>query len=279
MTELSDALSSVLSSVDDWPVDTACAAVRDADGEWVVHGDLSRVYGLASVTKLLSAHAMLVAVEEGIVDLDDELSPPGATVRHLLSHAGGVGFASPKPEKEPGERRIYSWAGFDIIADHIHDESGMQFSNYLREATFEPLGMDSSALHGSSGHGGEGSVGDLMRFADEIIEPRVLHPQTVAEALTVQFPGLDGVVPGYGPHAPYRRRLSQRLGDQKKQGAVRASQGGEKLARPAEGGLQGAWRLAVGVEDHQVEPAQAEQVAQDSPCLAQAVRPDQDEPL
>ena len=202
MTELSDALSSVLSSVDDWPVDTACAAVRDADGEWVVHGDLSRVYGLASVTKLLSAHAMLVAVEEGIVDLDDELSPPGATVRHLLSHAGGVGFASRKPEKEPGERRIYSSAGFDIIADHIHDESGMQFSNYLREATFEPLGMDSSALHGSSGHGGEGSVDDLMRFADEIIEPRVLHPQTVAEALTVQFPGLDGVVPGYGPQKP-----------------------------------------------------------------------------
>ena len=106
MTELSRALSSQLATVDEWPVKSVCAAARGADGRWVVHGDDSRVYGLASVTKLLSAHAMLVAVEEGVFELDDELEPPGATVRHLLSHAGGVGFASRKPEKAPGERRL-----------------------------------------------------------------------------------------------------------------------------------------------------------------------------
>lgn len=197
-----DRLAGILSAIDDWPVDSAAAAVRGADGEWVTHGPVDRVYGLASVTKLLSAHAMLVAVEEGIFELDDELSPPGATVRHLLSHAGGVGFASREPEREPGERRLYSSAGFDIIADAIREAAEMQFSRYLRAATFEPLGMESSALHGSAGHGGEGSVADLMRFADEIIDPAVLHPDTVAEALTVQFPGLDGVVPGYGRQKP-----------------------------------------------------------------------------
>lgn len=202
MTELSSALSSSLAAVDEWPVKSVCAAARGADGKWVVHGDASRVYGLASVTKLLSAHAMLVAVEEGVFDLDDELGPPGSTVRHLLSHASGVGFASPKPEREPGERRLYSSAGFDIIADRIADEAGMSFAAYLREATFEPLGMESSALHGSAGHGGEGSTADLMKFADEILDPAVLHPATVDEALTVQFPGLNGIVPGYGMQKP-----------------------------------------------------------------------------
>ncbi|MFO6505397.1 serine hydrolase domain-containing protein [Corynebacterium freneyi] len=202
MTELSSALSTSLAAVDEWPVKSVCAAARGADGNWVVHGDASRVYGLASVTKLLSAHAMLVAVEEGVFDLDDELGPPGSTVRHLLSHASGVGFASPKPEREPGERRLYSSAGFDIIADRIADEAGMSFAAYLREATFQPLGMDSSALHGSAGHAAEGSVADLMNFADEILAPAVLHPDTVAEALTVQFPGLNGVVPGYGAQKP-----------------------------------------------------------------------------
>lgn len=192
----------ILSSVDQWPVKTVCAAARTLDGRWFSHGDTEHVFGLASVTKLLSAHAILVAVEEGIFDLDTELTPPGATVRHLLSHAGGVGFASREPEKAPGERRIYSSAGFDIIADAIAAETGMSFTTYLREATFAPLGMENSVLHGSAGHGGEGSVADLMRFVDEILNPTVLHPDTVAEATTVQFPGLNGVVPGYGMQRP-----------------------------------------------------------------------------
>ncbi|MDO5731839.1 serine hydrolase domain-containing protein [Corynebacterium sphenisci] len=192
----------VLAEVDGWPADHAVAAVRGADGEWAVHGDPDRRYGLASVTKLLSAHAFLIAVEEGVFDLDEACGPPGATVRHLLAHASGVGFASREPERAPGERRIYSSAGFDILADAVAAETGMAFPHYLREATFAPLGMTGAALHGSAGHGGEATAAGLMRFADEILEPALLHPGTVAEALTVQFPGLDGVVPGYGPQRP-----------------------------------------------------------------------------
>ena len=44
----------------------------------------------ASVTKLLTGLAALVAVEEGIVDLDEPAGPPGSTLRHLLSHASGL---------------------------------------------------------------------------------------------------------------------------------------------------------------------------------------------
>ena len=44
----------------------------------------------ASVTKLLTGLAILVALEEGTVDLDEPAGPPGATLRHLLSHASGL---------------------------------------------------------------------------------------------------------------------------------------------------------------------------------------------
>lgn len=204
MTTQESRINELLTATDEWPVDNAVAAVRDSSGSWSVHGDTDKVYALASVTKLLSAHAVLLAIEEGVFEggLDEPLGPPGATVRHLLSHASGVGFADRTPEKEPGERRIYSSAGFDIIADAIRDETGMQFSEYLSEATFAPLGMDSSRLVGSAGHAVESSAGDVMRFLDEILEPTLLHPDTVDEALTVQFPGLDGVVPGYGMQKP-----------------------------------------------------------------------------
>lgn len=204
MTSTESRIPDTLSAIDEWPVENAVAAVRDSSGSWVVHGDADKRYALASVTKLLSATGILVAVEEGVFEreLDEPLGPPGATVRHLLSHASGVGFADRTPEKEPGERRIYSSAGFDIIADAIRDETGMQFSEYLRAAVFEPLGMDSSRLVGSAGHAGESSAADIMAFLDEVLEPTLLHPATVDEALTVQFPGLDGVVPGYGMQKP-----------------------------------------------------------------------------
>ena len=55
-------------------------------------GDQNRIFELASVTKLLSAYSFMVAVEEGAFDLDTVITEQGATVRHLLSHAGGVGF-------------------------------------------------------------------------------------------------------------------------------------------------------------------------------------------
>lgn len=195
---------STLAQVDQWPVDTVAAAVRIDDGSWLTHGDADHVFDLASVTKLLAAVGILVAVEEGALELDEELTPPGhgATVRHLLAHAGGVGFASRELEKEPGQRRIYSSAGFDIIADAIAAEAEMPFRDYLAQAVFEPLGMESSVLDGSAGHGARSSVADLMAFVDEVLAPTILHPDTVAEALTVQFPGLDGVVPGYGMQRP-----------------------------------------------------------------------------
>src|SRR5690606_16965704 len=82
-----DRLSTALSVVADWPVDNVSAAVVGPDGALAVHGDESRVYRLASVTKPLVAVAALLAVEEEAITLDEPAGPEGSTVRHLLAHA------------------------------------------------------------------------------------------------------------------------------------------------------------------------------------------------
>ncbi len=62
-----------LASIDNWPVPTAAAGVVRADGTVLgTHGPAGHRFPLASVTKPLAAYAVLVAYEEGAVELDDE---------------------------------------------------------------------------------------------------------------------------------------------------------------------------------------------------------------
>src|SRR4051794_6595745 len=104
-----------LRQIDDWGCAFAAAAVVSPDGV-ATHGDGERVVRWASVTKLLTAYACLVAAEEGVLDLDEEAGPPGATVRHLLAHTSGLPFEGDVPIGRPGERRIYSNTGIEVVA-------------------------------------------------------------------------------------------------------------------------------------------------------------------
>src|SRR5262249_9437678 len=98
-----------LTQIEGWGVSTAAAAVVAPDGGIVsTRGPGDAVLRIASVTKLLTAYAALIAVEEGTIALDEPAGPPGATVRHLLAHAAGYGFDGPNPITRPGRRRIYS---------------------------------------------------------------------------------------------------------------------------------------------------------------------------
>ncbi|MGX1769222.1 serine hydrolase domain-containing protein [Dietzia sp. NPDC055340] len=198
-----DLLEKALATVEDWPVDNVSAAVVGPDGAVTTHGDRSRVYRLASVTKPIVALAALLAVEEEAISLDDPAGPEGSTVRHLLAHASGLDFADrDKVRTAPGERRIYSSAGFEVLADHIAEATGIAFPEYLDEAVCQPLGMTSTVLEGSAGHGASGSLADLVAFARELVAPRLLAAATLEEAVSEQFRGLDGLVPGYGMHKP-----------------------------------------------------------------------------
>jgi len=182
-----------------WPVETVSAAVVSATGETLVrYGDSGRTYPLASVTKLLTAYAVLIAVEEGAFELDDPAGPPGSTVRHLLAHASGLDVSSFKVLAAPGDRRIYSNTGFETLARTLQERSGIEFGDYLREGVLEPLGMRSTTLAGSPAAGAHSNVDDLIRFAAELQRPQILHPSTLEKATSLVFPGLSGVLPGFG---------------------------------------------------------------------------------
>lgn len=182
----------------EWPVRHAAAGVVTAAGGVATAGEADRVFTLASVTKPLVAYAVLVAIEEGAIELDQPAGPPGATVRHLLAHTSGVGFDTREVQAEPGVKRIYSSAGFEILAEFVEQHTGIAFPEYLREGVFEPLGMKNSVLLGSAGHGARSSVADLVRFAGELLNPALISPETHETAVGVQFPGLRGILPGYG---------------------------------------------------------------------------------
>ncbi|SDI53291.1 CubicO group peptidase, beta-lactamase class C family [Actinokineospora alba] len=192
-----------LGLVEQWPVDNVAVAVIGADGRVLgTHGDQDRVFRLASVTKLLTAYGVLVAIEEGAVEWDQPAGPEGATVRHLIAHTSGLAFDSPTIQAPPGQRRIYSNAGFGVLAEFIHESTGIPFADYLAEGVFAPLGMAASVLVGSAGAGAESTCGDLARFAVELQSPTLVSKELMAEASTVAFPGLNGVLPGYGNQKP-----------------------------------------------------------------------------
>jgi CubicO group peptidase (beta-lactamase class C family) len=162
------------------------------------------------VTKLASAVAVLVAAEEGIVDLDEPAGPPGATVRHVLAHASGLAPDPGPPIARPGERRIYSNHGFDVLAELVAGRAGMPFADY-----FGHVWPDGPILRGPAGSGAEGDVAALRAVAQELLAPRRISPETLAEATTVQFPGLVGVLPGFGRQEPNDWGLGLELRDSK----------------------------------------------------------------
>src|SRR5205823_2618795 len=113
-----------LRQVDDWNAGVAAAAVVTSSGTTASHGPVDAVLRIASVTKLITAYATLIAVEEGTVGLHDPAGPPGATVRHLLAHAAGYGFDGAMPIVRPGRRRIYSNTGIEVLAGHVATRAG-----------------------------------------------------------------------------------------------------------------------------------------------------------
>jgi CubicO group peptidase (beta-lactamase class C family) len=196
-------LSAGLDSLATWPgTDRAAGWVR-SDGRTASAGEATRPFPLASVTKLLSTVAVLVAVQEEVVALDEPAGPPGSTVRLLLCHASGLPFDGDQPVARPGTRRIYGNAAFERLAELVAERADLPFPTYVREGVLLPLEMADTTVEGSPAHGASATLRDLLRLAAELLRPeRVLAPEVLSEATTAQLPDLDGVLPGFGPQRP-----------------------------------------------------------------------------
>lgn len=206
---------SALEATDGWPAPHVAAGVVAGAAAAEIRGDPDRVFPWASVTKLLTAGAVLVAAEEGTLELDEPAGPPGSTVRHLLAHASGLPPDGGPPLAPPGERRIYSNAGYELVADLLAERAGMPFADYLQGAVLEPVGMAATELRGSPAWGAVGPLRDIVAFARQLLRPAFVAPETLAEATAVAFPGLAGVLPGFGRQQPNDWGLGFELRDAK----------------------------------------------------------------
>jgi len=178
-------------------------------------GDIDRLSPWASVTKLVTALATLVAVEEGTVDLDEPAGPPGSTVRHLLAHASGLAFDEPTVLAAPGRTRIYSNRGYEVLAETLADRAELSFDRYATEAVLEPLGMGRTRFEGTAAAGLVGPLDDLLHLAAQLLVPTLVSAETLRSATTVAFPGLAGVLPGIGRLDPLDWGLGFELRDGK----------------------------------------------------------------
>jgi CubicO group peptidase (beta-lactamase class C family) len=202
-----------LRQIDGWPA-TAAAGIVTRERTWA-HGPRRQEFRWASVTKLLTSMATLVAAEEGIVDLDEPAGPEASTVRHLLAHASGLPFEGERPIARPGQRRIYSNVAFDLLGSLVAERAEMSFEEYLRAAVLDPLEMSGTRLDGRPSAGLRGPLDDLLVFAAELLEPRLVAGETLTEATTVAFPGLVGVIPDLGRFEPNDWGLGFELRDAK----------------------------------------------------------------
>jgi CubicO group peptidase (beta-lactamase class C family) len=135
-------------------------------------------YRLASVTKTMTAIAVLQLVEAGKIDLDAEVQTyvPSfpkkkwpVTVRLLLGHLGGIShyrnhdvesrikvhkdtqealavFQDFELVARPGTRYNYSSYGYNLLGAVVEAASGMPYGDYIQKHIFEPLGMENSRM-------------------------------------------------------------------------------------------------------------------------------------
>lgn len=208
-------LNDTLALIDGWGATTAAAAIVGPDGVLAVHGDDRHRFRWASLTKLVTALAVLTAVDDGVIDLDELAGPPDSTVRHLLAHASGLPFEGTVPIARPGSRRIYANAGYDGLGALLGERDGVDIDAALWARVLDPLGMANSTLLERPSQGMHGPVTDLAALVREFLRPTLLAPATATAMRTVTFPGLAGVLPGVGRFDPLDWGLGPELKDGK----------------------------------------------------------------
>ncbi len=204
---------------------------RGFPGSWAIaygtfaEGDITELvelgskdsFPLASVSKLFTALAVHVAIEEGTLDAKAPMLSNSASIYDLLSHSSGLPFGFPEKgdfafeeiqlDPSPARRRVYSNVGYEALADHLAKESGMTFSDYLFEAVADPLGAKGleldPGLYSSSGPTGAAAglvakVSDLVALVKGFISSGILSQETLMLIREPYHPDLAGLVPGFG---------------------------------------------------------------------------------
>ena len=163
----------------------------------------------------MTALAVLIAVERGLLAIDEPAGPPGSTIRHLLAHASGLPFEGGAILAQPGRRRIYSNPAFDVLGAQVAERAGRPFDAVLADWVLAPLGMTGTTLVERPSQGLQGPLVDLAAFAGSCSADAGQIRRRCRRATSVAFPGLAGVVPGVGRFDPCDWGLGFELHDGK----------------------------------------------------------------
>ncbi len=151
-----------------------------ANADYKIPNQLNTRIGIASITKYLTAVVLLRLIEERKIALADKLTryipdfPDGdkITIDMLMQHRSGIPHRVMPPEMEsvgytsaefiekvkqaklafePGTQRLYSSAGYSVLARALEIASGKDYEQLLQEYVFAPAGMtDSLTVDGES---------------------------------------------------------------------------------------------------------------------------------
>ena len=144
-----------------------------AEQAWKQPNRVDTAFQAGSVTKMLTAAAILKLVEQGTISLDDSLAKwvpdyPHATaagqirIRHLLSHTAGLGpwegrlvraattgelvrTMMEPPKSEPGAAFAYSNAGYVLLGAVLERATQEEFETALKRLVLDPVGMKRTA--------------------------------------------------------------------------------------------------------------------------------------
>jgi CubicO group peptidase (beta-lactamase class C family) len=139
------------------------------------------IFWIASMTKPITATAVLMLQEEGKLSVDDLVEkhlpefrdlkttdgkPARVTIRHLLTHTSGMGEISgdeargianlagviplyvKKPVRfEPGSKWVYCQSGINTAARIVEVASGVPFDRFVERRLFGPLGMKDTTFY------------------------------------------------------------------------------------------------------------------------------------
>ncbi len=142
---------------------------------------MESAFQLASISKPITALAVLALKDDGKVGLDDSLSRyipelpyPGITIRHLLTHRSGLPnymyFAEEDwPDKEvtlsnrdvidlmvknrykpyylPDKRYNYCNTNYALLAYLVEKVSGVKFEDFVEQRIFRPCHMKNSSIY------------------------------------------------------------------------------------------------------------------------------------
>lgn len=149
-----------------------------SDLENKVPAKAESAYRLASVSKSMTALAIMQLVEKKKIDLDAEVQTYVSyfpkkqwpvTVRQVLGHIGGISHYKNSANElhikehkstreaiaifqdfdlvaEPGTRYSYSSYGYNLLAAIVEAASGMSFGEYMKQNVWGPAGMNDTRL-------------------------------------------------------------------------------------------------------------------------------------